>query len=74
MATLGISKDDLKKKSKIDFDDGTIEEEVIQIRYKFNQVRLMHAVNKLLEVRHIAKNLNNSLMSSTMAVTSRYSK
>lgn len=56
MINLGISREDLKKKTQEDFNDASIEQEVLSVRFKFYQTRMMHTLNKLLEERHRLKN------------------
>ena len=52
MINLGISKDELKKRSIEDFGDA----EMAQIRQKHYQDRLLNLVNSLLKERHRIKN------------------
>ena len=56
MINLGISREDLKKKTIEDFNDPSIEQEIVSVRFKFYQTRMMQTLNKLLEERHRLKN------------------
>ena len=57
MVNLGISKDDMRKKTLEDFGDAaTQEKELIQVRYKHYQERMLALVNNLLQERYRIKN------------------
>jgi len=48
MVNLGISRDELRRKKPEDFGETVAEKEVVEVRYKHYQERLLALVNNLL--------------------------
>ena len=71
MVNLGISRDDMRKKNLEDFGDA-MEKDLVQVRYKHYQERLLNLVNCLLQERHRIKNQAYIAMGGTAEVTPRY--
>ena len=57
MVNLGISREELKKKKIEDFGEAIAEKDIIEVRYKHYQEKLLLLVNNLLQERHRIKNL-----------------
>jgi hypothetical protein len=72
MVNLGISKDELRKKTIEDFSDAIQDKDVVQVRFKHYQERLLALVNNLLQERHRIKNLAYISMGGTAEITPRY--
>jgi ribosomal protein L29 len=74
MVNLGISRDDMRKKNIEDFGDAVQEKEkeLVQVRYKHYQERLLNLVNCLLQERHRIKNQAYISQGGTSDVSPRY--
>ena len=48
MVNLGIARDELRRKKPEDFGDAVADKEVVEVRYKHYQERLLALVNNLL--------------------------